>query len=297
MGSGVVVRETRVDGRRIRYAVAGDGPALVLLHGLGRSIEDWFPVQELLRDAYRTYSVDLPGFGESERLGSLTDLPSLASAVDGFLDVLADTEPLDVSEPVRIAGNSLGGAVALRFAADRPERVGALILVDSAGFGREVTAGLRVLAIPGLGRLLLRPSRMTAPVRARSVFYNRSLATPERIALQYRLASRPHAADVFLETSRALGDWRGVRLDWARELTGRVRSLGIPILLCWGTHDRILPARQLEAARGAFPDAEVHLFERVGHMPQLESPAEFAEVVRDFLARTSAGRSGQPGQA
>lgn len=277
-----MIGDVRVDGRRTRYAVSGDGTALVLLHGLGRSIEDWFPAQELLRDTSRTYSVDLPGFGESERLGSRTDLPSLAAAVAGFLDAVGECGP------VRVAGNSLGGAVALQFAADFPERVSALILVDSAGFGREVTLGLRVLAVPGFGRLLLRPSRLTAPIRARSVFSDHSLATPELIDLQYRLASRPHAADVFLEACRAVGDWRGVRLDWARGLTGRVASLDIPMLVVWGGRDRILPPRHVEAARQAFPRAEVHVFDRAGHLPQLESPAEFAGVVQGFLARACA---------
>ena len=279
MGSGFAPRYLDVDGRRTRYAVTGEGPALVLLHGLGRSLEDWFPVQGALARDHTVYSIDLAGFGESDRLPARTDLPSLADSIAAFLDSVGEPGP------IRLAGNYLGGAVALQFTVNHPERVAALILVDSAGFGREVTLGLRVLAIPGLGRLLLRPSRLTAPVRARSVFHDRSLATRERIDLQYRLASRPGAADAFLEISETLGDWRGVRPEWGRELVSRVEALGIPALLLWGKRDRILPARHLEAARAALPHAEVHAFADAGHMPQIEAPDEFVDVVSRFLAR------------
>lgn len=249
----------------------------MLLHGLGRSLEDWLPVHGALSEDHRVYSVDLAGFGESDRLPSSTDLPGLATSLAAFLDAAGEYGP------VRLAGNSLGGAVALQFAALHPERVGALILVDSAGFGRQVTVGLRILAIPGVGRALLKPSRLTAPLRARAVFHDRSLATPERIATQYRLASRPGAVDVFLETAQSLGDWRGVREEWGRRLARRVSELGVPVLLLWGTRDRILPARQLDAARAAFPHAQAHVFADAGHMPQIEAAPDFVRVVRDFL--------------
>jgi pimeloyl-ACP methyl ester carboxylesterase len=266
-----------VRGRRTRYVISGDGPPVVLLHGIGRSLEDWSEVLHRLAEAHTVYSVDLAGFGESERLGTPTDLPSLARAVADFLDEAGETRR------IRLVGNSLGGAVALQTTALFPDRVVALVLVDSVGFGSGVTPALRILGVPGLGRLLLRPTRILAGPRARSVFYDHSLATQERIDLLQRLSRRPGASDVFLETARSLATWRGIRPEWRRELIAKVAALDLPVLLLWGSEDRILPPRQLEHARKAFPDAESHFFPRTGHMPQLERPDEFFEIVDKFL--------------
>lgn len=273
--------DVTVGGRRARYRVDGAGGPVVLLHGLGRSLEDWSEQHELLRDRFRVYSVDLPGFGWSEPLAEPYTLPALARFVEDFLDVV---QP---EGPAHLVGNSLGGAVAMQVAVQAPHRVASLVLVNSAGFGREVTLALRLLAIRPLGRLLLRPSRSGTRQVERSLFHDPAFATDARIEHTYRLAQRPDAARVLLETVRGLGTLRGVRPQWRERLLGAVAEHGIPTFVMWGASDRILPAAHLEAAAARLPHARTHLFDDTGHMPQIERAGAFSRLVSEFWATTS----------
>jgi pimeloyl-ACP methyl ester carboxylesterase len=101
------------------------GPPVVLLHGIGRSIEDWTEQHELLRGQHRVYSVDLPGHGKSEPLAEPYTLAALARFVADFLGVL------DITEPAHLVGHSLGGAVATQLAVHAPDRVASLALVTA----------------------------------------------------------------------------------------------------------------------------------------------------------------------
>ena len=268
--------EIMVGGRRVRHRVDGAGPPVVMLHGIGRRLEDWSEQHELLQDRFRVYSVDLAGFGGSEPLTEPYTLPALASFVEDFLD------GVEVAGPAHLVGNSLGGAVAMQVAVEAPRRIASLVLVDSAGFGREVSLGLRLLAIRPLGRLLLRPSRPGARKVERSIFHDPAFATDARIEHAWWLAQRPHAARVLLEISRSLGTLRGVRPQWRQRLLEGVAELEIPVLVVWGSSDRILPAAHLNAAAARLPHARTHLFDDTGHMPQIERADAFSRLVTDF---------------
>jgi pimeloyl-ACP methyl ester carboxylesterase len=276
------VNYVEVSGARIRYHETGpsDGTPVVLLHGIGRSLEDWELQHSRLPSEHRVISLDMPGFGLSQRLPAPTSLGSLA---DGVWAALTE---LKASSPIHLMGNSLGGAVAMRMTVDEPARVRTLTLVSSAGFGRTVTAALRILAVPGLGRPLLR--RMADPRIARrterSIFFDRALVTPERIETAVKIARQPDFAAVYLEAAKALGGLRGVAPRWRSELLPRVAQLDKPTLLLWGARDLILPSLHMEAARLAFPSARAHVFPDTGHMPQIERPDEFAATVRPVLA-------------
>jgi cation diffusion facilitator CzcD-associated flavoprotein CzcO/pimeloyl-ACP methyl ester carboxylesterase len=271
-----------VDGTRIRYRVTGNGRPLLMLHGIGQSLEDWNDQHERLSADHTVYSLDLPGFAYSDRVPGKASLAALAGVLPGFLDLVGVTDPLPV------IGNSLGGAVAMNFATAHPERVSALILVDSAGFGTEVTIVLRVLAIKPVGVMLMRPSRKNAARTVDGIFYNKEFVTDERIDRTMALSSRPAHARTLLDLVQELGTFRGIREPWRTQLLADVGTLDIPVLIVWGDHDHVLPAAHLEAAAQALPAARIHLFQRSGHMPQIEHPDEFAGVVRDFLAQGAA---------
>ncbi|MEV8510029.1 alpha/beta fold hydrolase [Actinoplanes sp. NPDC051475] len=279
-----MIKNLTVRGATIRVHETGDPehPPILLLHGIGRSLEDWSPQHERLSGRWRVISVDLPGFGLSDRMPAPISLASLADGVLATLDTLGEQRPLHVM------GNSLGGAVAMQLLASTPARVSTLTLVNSAGFGKEVAFFLRALAIPGLGKRLLR--RIDARVARRverSLFHDRAYVTPERVEFALRVAARPEHALVFLETAQALGGLRGIRGPWRRTLLEEVARHPRPTLIVWGDHDLILPATQLPAARAAFPDARWHLFPDTGHMPQIERADEFADLTELFLTARS----------
>ncbi|OZV80396.1 alpha/beta hydrolase [Micromonospora echinospora] len=265
-----------VAGRRVRYRVDGAGPPVVLLHGISRSLDDWTEQHHLLRDRFRVHSLDLPGYGHSAPLSVPHTLPALADAVAGFCDAVG------IAGPAHLAGNSLGGAVAMQLAVRDPARVSSLVLVNSAGFGREVALALRILAIRPLGRVLLRPNRLTARRVTRSLFHDPVHATEARVAHALAMAREPHAARVMLETLRSLGGLRGVHPQWRADLLDAVAALPLPVLVTWGDRDLILPVTHLTAARARLPHARTHLFTGCGHLPQVECAEEFSRVVADF---------------
>lgn len=270
-----------VDGLRVRYRRTGEGPPVVLLHGIGQSLEDWTEQHELLASDHTVYSVDLAGFGYSDRVPGAATLDKLTDAFARFLDAVG------IATPVPVVGNSLGGAIAMNLAVRHPARVSALILVNSAGFGSDVNIALRGMTIRGLGEALTTPRLSTARTTLRAVFADPSLVTEQRVAHAYRLAQRRAHRRTMLEIVRELGTSRGIRPEWREKLLSALAALDLPMLIIWGDRDQILPFEHLRAAADAFPAARTHIFEKTGHMPQVERPDTFAAVVRSFLSSSA----------
>ncbi|WP_285243204.1 alpha/beta fold hydrolase [Pseudarthrobacter sp. fls2-241-R2A-127] len=273
-----------VAGTRLRYRKTGSGDPVLLLHGIGQSLEDWNEQHERLSDRHTVYSVDLPGFAYSERLPGTTTLARLAGILPGFLDAVG------VSGPLPVMGNSLGGAVAMKLATDHPDRVSALVLANSAGFGKDVALVLRLLSVRPLAALLLRPDEKASRRTVRAIFYDKTLVTEDRIGHALALSQREAHRRTLLDMARDLGTISGVRPGWRTALIGALAKSDVPALVVWGDHDHVLPFSHLEAAVAALPRAESHVFAKTGHMPQIERPDEFAAVVEDFLTRVSADR-------
>jgi pimeloyl-ACP methyl ester carboxylesterase len=267
-------------GARVRVRDTGprDGDPIVMLHGIGRSLEDWAPQHEALPATHRVISMDLLGFGLSEPPPGPSTLARLATGVGDVLDALG------VRRPVHLFGNSLGGAVALAMQAAHPERVQTLVLAAPAGFGQEVVLDLRLLTIPGLGHVLLRHAGpRTARRTERALFHDPSFVTDERVRHALRVAAQPARPAVFLDVVRELGTVRGIRPGWRSALLADVARDPRPTLVVWGDRDRILPAHHLRAARAALPHAQSHVFPDAGHLPQVERAAEFAALAVGFL--------------
>ncbi|WP_216698768.1 alpha/beta fold hydrolase [Arthrobacter sp. H41] len=269
-----------VDGVRVRCRSTGDRsrPPVLLLHGIGRSLEDWEGLYDRLAPEHRVLSIDLPGFGLSERIQGKYTLESLARFILAALDVLGE------HRPVHLVGNSLGGAVAMQLSILAPERVRSLVLANSAGFGREVILALRVLSVRPAGRRLLKnKSRDNAYRTERALFHDRRFVTEERLDHAMKVGANPGHDDVLLAVAHSLGTLRGVRRRWRNELVPAVAAQGKPTLVVWGAEDRVLPASHLEAARSAFPHARFAVFPQCGHMPQIEREEEFDTLVREFI--------------
>ena len=197
-----------VEGRRVRVRVDGDArnQPVVLVHGIGRSLEDWNLQYARLSDGYRVIAVDVPGFGFSDAPDGPITLSTFAKGVFGAVDALGETHPLHV------VGNSLGGAIAMQMLANRPERIASLALINSAGFGSEVTMLLRVLAMPVIGPLSARrTTRAAARVFERACYADPSLATRERVDLAMAIGSKPHHGPVMLAIATELANARGVK--------------------------------------------------------------------------------------
>ncbi|SDM03786.1 alpha/beta fold hydrolase [Arthrobacter sp. ok362] len=273
-----------VAGTRLRYRKTGSGEPVLLLHGIGQSLDDWNEQHERLSERHTVYSVDLPGFAYSERLSGPATLANLADVLPALLDALG------VHAPLPVIGNSLGGAVAMKLAADHSDRVSALVLANSAGFGKEVALVLRLLAFRPLGALLMRPDESASRRTVESLFYDKTVVTDARVGHAFALSQRATHRQTLLDVARDLGTISGVRAEWRTALIGTLAQSEVPTLVVWGDHDHILPFSHLGAATASLPRSESYVFSNTGHMPQIERPDEFAAVVEDFLSRRLADR-------
>jgi pimeloyl-ACP methyl ester carboxylesterase len=283
-----------VEGRRTRVRIEGDPThrPVLLLHGIGRSLEDWGPQYTRLARTHRVIALDLPGFGFSARSPERATLEVLARGVLETLDTIGERRPLHV------VGNSLGGAIAQQILALEPDRVASLVLVNSAGFGSEVALPLRLIAMPVVGELLTRrTTRAGARMAERLPFADPRLANSVRIDHALAIARQPDPNTVMRETIRELATWRGTKDGWRRELAAAVAKHPRPTLIVWGDRDRVLPARHLEAARRLLPHADTHLFTGIGHMPQIECPDEFSALILAFLRDSERAEQPDPASA
>jgi 4,5:9,10-diseco-3-hydroxy-5,9,17-trioxoandrosta-1(10),2-diene-4-oate hydrolase len=266
---------------RVRYWAAGDqGAPLVLLHGLGASVECWQENLAELGERYRVFAVDAPGFGRSDKPDRPLTIDYLAAFVRDFLDALALPR-------ATLIGHSLGGAVALRFALDSPGRIDRLVLVAPAALGRRGSLALRLMTLPGVGELFSRPSRAGTARFIRMASSDPSVVTDELVDRAYELARLPGAQASLLSALRAAVTLGGQRRECFGPIVDGLRQIAAPTLVLWGTKDRILPVAQAEVTR-AIADVRVERWTGCGHLPMMERPAEFNTLVLDFLARSKA---------
>ena len=267
-------RQLLIDGVRIHYVEAGSGPPVVLVHGIAASGLDWHFTIPAVASSFTAIVPDLPGFGQSA-------VPTVGntSLADGlrFLDQFLDA--LDL-EAVALVGNSMGGLICGHYAITRPARVRQLALVDPAGLARDVSWYFRLLTLPLLGKRLLRPRPDAAALVARGLF-----ADPRR-APDWWLADKvldrgPAARRYLLLLLRSGVTVFG--LDRRLAMLEGLARLTVPLLVVWGAEDRVIPAWHLALVRSHLPRARTHLMRRAGHVPMLERPDEFNQVLLRFL--------------
>jgi pimeloyl-ACP methyl ester carboxylesterase len=270
---------TSVGGRSVRYLSSGEGPPLVLVHALGENALSWSWVLPALSRGHRVYAPDLPGIGGW--IAADHSPHFFASFVAAFLDTLG-------IERAAIVGNSLGGLIALRFARSDPARVSALGLVGSAGLGRTVSPALSLLTLPGYGEATIAlcktpvGARQRAWGRAALLFARPWLAPPAWLAEQYRLARTPGFLEATLAALRAQVGPGGQREVLLEELP----ALTMPTLIVWGARDRVFPRRQAEDAAARLKEKHLAFIPDCGHLPHVERPDRFAEVLGRFLGET-----------
>ena len=272
-------RTVEIGGSPTRYMTAGEGPPLVLLHGVGTSSLEWNRAMPALARGRSVYAPDLlrPERGRDHAGYSPS---SLAYFVAEFLDALG-------IERAAVVGNSLGGLVALRFALSYPSRVSALGLVDSAGLGREVTPALTSATLPGLGETAINWAKtpigaaQRSLLRAPLLFAFSTSAPPEWLAEQTRLG----LSDGFMETTLAalrshispLGQREGeILLD-------QLPRVEVPTLVVWGALDKVVPLSHAHAAVARLRRGSLKILPGCGHLPHAECPDRFAEVLTRFL--------------
>lgn len=270
-----------IHGYRRAFRIAGDGPAILLIHGIGDNSTTWGTVQPKLAQRFTVIAPDLLGHGKSDK--PRADY-SVAAYANGMRDLLS---VLDIDR-VTVVGHSLGGGVAMQFAYQFPQFVDRLILVAAGGVTKDVNIALRVASLPmgsealALLRLpLVLPTLQCAGRVAGTVLgttkMGRDLAEMMRILADL---PEPTASSAFARTLRAVVDWRGQVVTM---LDRCYLTESVPVQLIWGSHDSVIPVSHARLAHAAMPGSRLEVFEGSGHFPFHDDPDRFVETVERFI--------------
>ena len=273
-----------IHGYRRAFRIAGSGPALLLIHGVGDNSTTWNAVHSKLAQRFTVIAPDLLGHGESDKPRADYSLASFANGMRDLLAVLG-------IDRVTLVGHSLGGGVAAQFAYQYPHMVERIVLVSCGGVTKDVTPALRLAAMP-IGAEALAALRLPGAVPALKVAgraaksllgstkHGRDLSSG--IDLLARLAD-PMALSAFARTVRGVVDGRG---QFVTMLDRAYLMPSIPKQIIWGEDDMVIPVSHARMAHEAMPGSQLEIFENSGHMPFHDHPDRFVSVVEHFLDST-----------
>ncbi|HEX9697319.1 MAG TPA: alpha/beta fold hydrolase [Actinomycetota bacterium] len=276
------VRTATIHGSRVAYRAAGNGSAIVLIHGMAGSSETWEPVMPSLAACGTIIAPDLPGHGASAKPQGDYSLGALAAGIRDLLVTLGH-------DRATVVGHSLGGGVAMQFAYQFPERTQRLVLVSSGGLGREVSRLLRALALPGSEYVL---AAACAPrIRGAGTAVQgwlgklglRPVPAASDVWRSYVSLGDPDARASFIHTLRAVIDVGGQRVSARDRL---YLTAEMPAMIVWGDRDPFIPVAHAHAAHDAMPGSRLEIFGGAGHYPHCDDPEAFASLVSNFIAST-----------
>lgn len=278
-------RWVTASGLRTRYFEVGEGPPLILLHGIGAHAGFWRASMPGLAADYRVIVPDLCGSGRSEAP------PEVSRAV--FSGWLADFIDAVGGFPASLVANSMGGGIALATSLDHSEHVRALVLVSALGLGKRVGLGFRIVSIPILGELVLPSDARGIRRELLRIAYEDGWFWDGLAEETAELARNEESRRFFFKTLR-----------WGVSLFGGVRArasaidelanLDIPVRIIWGRQDPVFPLEIAESAVKRIPGADLVVIENCGHMPHLERPDELTGHVRQFLLSALNGSAARP---
>jgi pimeloyl-ACP methyl ester carboxylesterase len=263
------------------YWAEGQGSPVVLVHGLGGSAAGWLTSFEALSTQHRVYALDLIGHGRTEKPASgRIDYPDLVLFVHDFMMELK-------IKRASIVGHSMGGAITLQLAINYPDSIYKLVLVDTAGLGRQVSSLLRIMSIPVLGEILA--SRAYTPDvnkfkdELRSGAKNPIYLTDEILEALYRIEENPTQYKTTLKILRMGVNWMGQKKSLYGPIVQKLPSITCPTLLIWGRQDNVFPFQHGEFAAKTLPDAILETIDDCGHVPMFDQPEISNRLVLEFL--------------
>ncbi len=278
------IHEVRLPGRRISTLTMGSGPDVLLIHGLGGAKSSFFDAAAALSKRYRVHALDLPGFGGSSKP---TTAPYTARY---FADtVRATMDALGIGR-AHVAGNSMGGRVAIELALRYPDRVGGLVLLCPAvAFVKRTYHPLVRFIRPELGLLPHRLARDRVAEHFWGLFSDPDSIDPavaDVVVDEFqRIYASPGGRIAFLAAAR------NIYLDapFGRNgFYGRLSQLEPPALFVWGSHDTVIPPAFGRHVKQWLPSAEQIVLDGCGHVPQVERANECNALMDDFFARIDA---------
>ena len=276
------LEQVSLHGHEVGFLRAGEGPLIVLVHGITSSSEVWLSVIRRLADRYTVVAPDLLGHGRSAKPRGDYSLGAYASGIRDLMGVLG-------YERGTAVGHSLGGGIAMQFAYQFPEYCERLVLISSGGLGRDVHPLLRAATLPG--------SEIVLPLITRDFALRTGEAVGsvvERFGLKlgpdvaefargYASLADADARGAFLSTLRAVIDPGGQRVSALDRL---YLAEQMPLLVMWGKEDPIIPVEHGRYASALVPGSRLVEIEAAGHFPMLDDPDRVADELASFMETT-----------
>lgn len=269
------LRRVELPGAEVVYAELGEGTPILFVHGLAGCWRNWLENLPHFGRTHRAIALDLPGFGESPPPSWPIDVPAYGRLIHDFC------EKLGIERLAAVVGNSLGGFAASEAAIERPSRFERLVLVSAAGIsfaesrGRETTAFIQ--SIRATVALTGQPSAWFLPRRrTRHIGFGRLVNYPDRLRkeLLWEQIDPGIGAAGFADAARAIAGY---------DSRHRLPEIEIPTMVVWGLKDRIVPVEAAIGYHRLIAGSRLEIFERTGHLPQLERPSRFNALLDDFL--------------
>ncbi len=269
--------EIDVVGARVNYVEMGEGPPLLFIHGLSGAWQNFLENIPHFARNHRVVAVDLPGFGASP-------MPPWEISIPAYGRFLRDfCERLGIGR-CSLVGNSMGGFIATEVAITDPERVDDLVLISAAGITWARARREPAAMVAGMGRAatpLFLKFHMAGirRRRVRQAYFQGVFFDPDSIR-------REMLWENVVPALQSPGYYDALTTLWGYDIRHRLEEIDVPTLIVWGRNDRVVPVpAALSYEKRIGENAELVIFDRCGHVPQIERPVRFNRTLEDFLAR------------
>ena len=271
-------RFVEIDGMQVHYRDEGDGPVLILVHGMLASLHTWDGWVNQIGDHYRIIRLDLPAFGLTGPAHGWEDTEHGRYVRMHYVDFMVKFMDALNIEKAHFAGNSIGGFVSWSLAAYHPERVDKLILIDSVGYPLDAPWVVDVVATPVLGSCVTcMTPKFLYKMNIKEVYGDEEKVTDELVERYYELSLAPGTR----QASRELITEMKRNSVLVQDGIDRIKS---PVLIMWGSVDSWIPVEQAQLWKRDVSSASVKIYEGAGHVPMEEMPVQTAEDAHRFLS-------------
>jgi pimeloyl-ACP methyl ester carboxylesterase len=254
----------------------GSGENIIFLNGILAWSFTWRKLLDLMPESYHLYALDYSGTGYSEKEQN-------KNSMDAFTEQVALLMEYFSMKSTVIVGNSLGGEVALNLAIKYPEKVKALILIDTAGYqkNKEITKGLVSLSRFKLTEYILSllNNEVTARKLIEGALYDETIVDSDMIKGYLKPLKIDGALEAFFDLVKSL--------DSDEFGYDKVKSIKKPTLIIWGEYDKIIPVEDAHRLNRDIENSKLVVFNRCGHAPQEEMPEKVVKTIDEFLKKLS----------
>ncbi len=267
-------RSVELPGATVNYVEIGEGSPILFIHGISGGWQNWLENLPHFGANQRAIALDLPGFGNSPMPEWEVGMPAYGQLIHDFCEKLG-------LERATLVGNSMGGFVAVEAATAEPQRYSRLVLVAAAGilntWNPQVRATVTAYAWSKLGGVVADNGRwLVAHPRSRQLALAPFLRYPGRL--------RPELLVEQMAGGRCPGFGDALQSLISHDIRERLATIEMPTLIVWGLSDRVIPVAAAISYHRRIPHSRLEIFERTGHVPQLERPARFNALLDEFLA-------------